>query len=330
MLYFDRAVNTYRDLKVADLVTVLRAGDLLVFNVSRVRAARLPGTRTVRGQEQDTEVLVLKPLSRDGRFECLIRGKNIKTGERIAIKQSRAHLDVMEHLSGETGLFTVHVLGMNSNEFLTECEQIGQLPLPPYINNPQLLGHEQELYQPIMARELGSVASPTAALHFSNELLHELTMRGVKGAEVVLHVGLGTFLPVRVQDTKDHLMHAETVEVREDVMKAIRRTKEQGGRVIAVGTTVARALESAALSSVENSRTPHLDTGFFGETDLFIQPGFEFKIIDGLLTNFHMPKSTLLMMVSAFVGHEKLFELYHHALENNYRFLSFGDCMLLV
>ena len=183
------------------------------------------------------------------------------------------------------------------------------------------------------------MAAPTASLHFSQKLLDEIKNHGVKFGEVILHVGLGTFLPVRVDDTKDHVMHAEEIEVSADIVKKILDVKESGGRVIAIGTTVARALESVASCHPElvsgSSRSPVILSEAEGssikeETNLFITPGYQFKVIDGLLTNFHIPKSTLLMMVSAFIGHEKLFELYNHALDNDYRFLSFGDCMLLL
>ncbi len=351
MLYYDKDRDVIRDHRVGDVPLLLQAGDLLVFNVSRVRAARVYGTRNGFGKlttgmehaSHEAEFLILKPLNENGLFECLIRGKKIEIGEKIMINShsgaplkstimsnvpghgqhdNQIMIEVVNHQSGETGLFTIQVKGMNSAEFLVVCEQIGELPLPPYINNPQLLGHEQELYQPILARELGSVAAPTAGLHFSQKLLDELTMKGIKTAEVILHVGLGTFLPVKVQDTDDHIMHAEQFEISPELVQKIKQTKVNGGRVIAVGTTVARALESAVIGD-------NVDL-YHGETSLFIQPGFRFEVIDGLLTNFHLPKSTLLMMVSAFIGREKLFELYDHALASNYRFLSFGDCMLIL
>lgn len=365
LLYYDRQQDKYRDHHVSDLPQLLLPGDLLVFNVTKVRAARICESRIMNNESGVREILILKPLEKDGQFECLLKGKNIKIGETISVdchpelregsnwilkrvqddakasdsspsfaqgygraQQARndreIKLFVVDRLTDGMGRFVVQVEGMASSQFLDLIEEIGRLPLPPYIHNPQIEGFEQELYQPIFAKELGSVASPTASLHFSPKLVEELKSKGIQTAEVILHVGLGTFLPVRVADTKDHIMHSEYMEVSQELIDKIRYTKENGGRVIAVGTTVARALESVrGLTSDEVKPLK-------GETKLFIQPGFEFKVIDGLLTNFHMPKSTLLMMVSAFVGREKLFELYQHSLDSNYRFLSFGDCMLLV
>lgn len=335
MLYYNRSEKITRDFRVSDLPTIIKAGDLLVFNVTKVRHARLRGA-AIRGQENIKEVLILRPLVGDGQFECLIREKNIDIGYKIFFN---CH---PERSEGSQKLIMATVIGkkfvgiqtytlqtnISTKEFLEYCERVGELPLPPYIHNSQIHGFEDELYQPITAKNLGSVAAPTASLHFSQKLLDELRDRGVKYGEVILHVGLGTFLPVKVDDTDDHKMHSEKIEVSAELINKIKDTKRNGGKVIAVGTTVARALESVGdrliiLSAAEGSYIKE-------ETGLFITPGHNFKVIDGLLTNFHMPKSTLLMMVSAFIGREKLFELYGHALKNDYRFLSFGDCMLLL
>ncbi len=331
MLYYDQTKDQLRDHHVADLPSLVRAGDLLVFNKTKVRHARLHGTWIMKHEAQETEILVLKPLEEEGTFECLLKGKNIQIGEQIALPHNIA-LTVVDRITDPAmGRYVVKVEGMSSTEFLDFCEERGQLPLPPYIHNPQIEGFEDELYQPITAKELGSVAAPTASLHFSEKLLEEITIKGIKTAEVLLHVGLGTFIPVRVADTKDHVMHSEEIAVSAEVLRKIKETKTSGGRVIAVGTTVARALESVAerLTAVEAFSLEGAEA-FKGEANLFIQPGYEFSVIDGLLTNFHLPKSTLLMMVSALTGREKLFELYDHALNTNYRFLSFGDCMLLI
>lgn len=356
MLVYDRQKDQVRDLHVSNLIEVLKPGDLLVFNVTKVRHARVFGRREMNNEIVHVELLVLKPIGQDAQFECLMRGKHIEIGQRITFDQSEINATIIDKLEDGMGRFVIKIENTSSAQFLDYCEVAGQLPLPPYINNPQIAGFEDELYQPVIAKELGSVAAPTASLHFSDSLIHDLHMRGVKTAEVILHVGMGTFIPVRVEDTKDHVMHSETIQVTEELVNKIRATKESGGRVIAVGTTVARALESAAQIDLtpaspaggptlswqerENPRSvstpPLLEEGkgevlrtYSGETDIFITPGYQFKVIDGLLTNFHMPKSTLLMMVSALIGREKLFELYQHAQDSNYRFLSFGDCMLL-
>jgi S-adenosylmethionine:tRNA ribosyltransferase-isomerase len=384
MLYYNRCENVTRDFRVSDLPSLIKAGDLLVFNVTKVRHARLTECRMQNADCRIKEVLILKPLLEDGQFECLIRGKNVEVGQEIIFKQrcddkGTARLSTVI-LSGNEGSIPnqanleygiwneavipvktgIHIkeivatiinkqyqgiqtytiqTNVSSSEFLRYCENFGELPLPPYIQNPQIHGFEDELYQPITAKELGSVAAPTASLHFSQKILDELINRGVKYGEVILHVGLGTFLPVKVDDTDDHKMHSEEIEVSAELMQKIKEAKENGGRVIAIGTTVARALESVGTNHGELSCiTPssHVilseaeGSNIKEETNLFITPGYEFKVIDGLLTNFHMPKSTLLMMVSAFIGREKLFELYGYALKNDYRFLSFGDCMLLL
>jgi len=362
MLVLDRQKDTIRDLHVSNLTEVLTPGDLLVFNVTKVRHARVFGRREMNGEIVPVELLVLKPLAEEGQFESLMRGKHIEIGQRITFDQNDINATIIDKLEDGMGRFVIEIENASTSQFLDYCEKAGQLPLPPYINNPQIAGFEDELYQPVVAKELGSVAAPTASLHFSDSLIRDLHMRGIKTAEVILHVGLGTFIPVRVEDTKDHVMHSETIQVTDELINKIRATKSSGGRVIAVGTTVARALESAYyFSHCEESAermtkqfesrsdsckilkdqiatTRHggsrNDTfqlkPYSGETNLFITPGYQFKVIDGLLTNFHMPKSTLLMMVSAFISREKLFELYDHALISNYRFLSFGDCMFLL
>lgn len=355
MLYYNRENNVTRDFHVSDLPSLVKAGDMLVFNVTKVRHARITEWRMENAEWRIKEILIIKALEGDGRFECLIRDKNVEVGQEIIFNhltpplsskkrviEDRVRSEITATIVDKKyiGIQTCTIqTNISSAEFLEYCERVGELPLPPYIHNPQIHGFEDELYQPITAKELGSVAAPTASLHFSQKLLDELKDRGVKCAEVILHVGLGTFLPVKVEDTNDHIMHSEEIEVSADVIKKIIETKENGGRVIAVGTTVARALESVTTRHSElisgSAPSPVILSEAEGsfikeETNLFIIPGYQFKVIDGLLTNFHMPKSTLLMMVSAFVGRDKLFELYDHALENEYRFLSFGDCMLLL
>ncbi len=320
MLYFKRQSEKFMDCQVADLPNLLQAGDLLVFNTTRVRQARLFGERQIGDRKLATELLVLKQLDDFGLFSVLLGGKKIETGQEILLSDQKTIIKIIGHENGGP-TFVIKVSEMNTREFFNLCEKIGRLPLPPYIHNRSLSGFEQQLYQPVVAKTLGSVAAPTASLHFDQALLNELIGKGLNLGELVLHVGLGTFWPVRSELIEEHKMHREEIEVSEKLVRQINQTKTNGGRVIAIGTTVVRALESAA---VNDFRPTH------GTTDLFIVPGYRFKVIDGMLTNFHLPKSTLLMMVSAFIGRENLFNIYQHALSSDYRFLSFGDCMLLL
>ena len=309
MLVLDRQTSTLADRQVRDLPKFLAPGDLLVLNDTRVVAARVFGTKPSGGR---VEILLERPV-----------------GELEALAQLRASKPVRDGLEISTPGGTVQVVARENDLWrirlplpvLDFFERWGQMPLPPYIQRPAS-ELDQQRYQTVFARERGAVAAPTASLHFDEPLLAELAARGVSVAFVTLHVGAGTFQPVRSDDIESHVIHAERASVDAAACEAIMRTRGEGGRVIAAGTTVVRALESAAL------RAPRL-APWSGETRLFIKPGFRFRIVDALLTNFHLPESTLLMLVCAFAGREPVLRAYRHAVAERYRFFSYGDAMLL-
>jgi S-adenosylmethionine:tRNA ribosyltransferase-isomerase len=299
-----------QDRAMLDLPKLLRANDLLVFNDTRVIPARLFGRKDSGGRVQilvervlgDREVVAQLGVSKTPRAGGVIE----VSGERFTV------------LGRDEDLFTLRFEGEGTvMEFL---ERAGTLPLPPYIRH-QPDAADAERYQTVFAREPGAVAAPTAGLHFDEPLLASLRQRGIETATLTLHVGAGTFQPIRVDDLAQHRMHAERYDVPSALVGAIAQTRESGGRVVAVGTTVTRALESAAADGT-------LAAGA-GETRLFITPGFEFRVVDVLLTNFHLPQSTLLMLVCAFGGRERVIEAYRHAVRKRYRFFSYGDAMLI-
>ena len=310
MLVLDRSTGAIADRRVRDLPQFLAAGDLLVLNDTRVVAARLFGRKSSGGR---VEILLERAL---GECEALVQlraSKPVRPG--LEISTAGGCLRV---LTREGDLWHVR-LPMSALDFF---ERWGEVPLPPYIQRPAT-ELDQERYQTIFAREPGAVAAPTASLHFDEALLAELRDRGVGLAFVTLHVGAGTFQPVREEELESHVMHAERVTVGAATCEAIARTRAAGRRVVAAGTTVVRALESAA-ASAESRCEPSS-----GETRLFIKPGFRFRVVDALLTNFHLPESTLLMLVCAFAGREPVLRAYRHAVESRYRFFSYGDAMLL-
>lgn len=297
---------------VRDLPQYLDPGDLLVLNDSRVLPARLIGRRRDGGE---AEVLLLRPLHGDQhRWEALIRpARRLEAGSEVKFESSALAVSI-EARDGETA--TVRLDGVANP--LAEVHRIGQMPTPPYIKE-QL--QDRERYQTVYAREDGSAAAPTAGLHFTPELLSALRDRGVAVAFVTLHVGLDTFRPVRVEDPAQHRIHREWYRIDEPSAAAIREARRRGKRVVAVGTTCVRVLESAA---TEFGIAPGE-----GWTGLFILPGYQFRVVDAMLTNFHLPKSTLLMLVSAFAERDRVLAAYAQAIERRYRFYSFGDCMLI-
>lgn len=304
-----------RDMRIADLPSVLRAGDLLVMNDTRVLHARLYGRKDSGGQ---VEVLVERPLFEDGRDTDVLAqvraSKPPKPGSQLHLEDVLA-VEVMERV----GEFYRLRFDGNAIELL---ENHGRLPLPPYIEHAAGAADETR-YQTVFAREKGSVAAPTAGLHFDEALLTRLKLSGIDTAYVTLHVGAGTFQPVRVHNIAEHKMHSERYTLSQATVDAIARTKAAGGRIVVIGTTSMRTLESVARKHAGRLVAES------GETDIFITPGFDFKIADLLLTNFHLPKSTLLMLVSAFAGSETIRAAYAHAVVQRYRFFSYGDAMLL-
>jgi S-adenosylmethionine:tRNA ribosyltransferase-isomerase len=307
----------------SDIVDLLPAGALLVLNETRVIPARLAGRRATGGK---VEVLLVRPLTHG--WEAIVNaGGRLRAGEEVALldasgAEAGARLTIVEALGGGR-----HVVAFPAgSEALEVAERLGRMPLPPYIRRAPGDAREAEdrdlyqtvLYQTVFARVPGAIAAPTAGLHFTPELLAALEARGVEVARVVLHVGLGTFCPIRVERIEDHVMHAERYEVPEATRARIAAARARGAKVVACGTTSVRALEAWASSGRAE-----------GETELFITPGFRFQVVDALITNFHLPKSTLLLLVSAFASREVVLSAYRQAVERGYRFFSYGDAMLL-
>jgi S-adenosylmethionine:tRNA ribosyltransferase-isomerase len=323
MLVLDRLAGRWQDRLFRDLPEYLRAGDRLVVNNTRVLAARLFGHRegvnatTSRKQISGlVEVLLVKQISAEPqRWEALVRpGRKLRVGEKVHFPEG-LQATVVEH--GEYGL---RVVEFNAGQdFYSVVDRIGHTPLPPYIKRSDETG-DRERYQTVFAKVAGSVAAPTAGLHFTPEMMRELDSRGVGRVEITLHVGLGTFQPVRTERVEDHSMHPERYEISPQAVAEL----GAGQRVVAVGTSCVRTLEHAFRQG-----GGQLAPGG-GETRLFIYPGFEFHVVQAMLTNFHLPESTLLMLVSALAGRELVLDAYAHAVREGYRFFSYGDCMLIV
>lgn len=305
-----------QDRHFRDLLDLLAPGDLLVFNDTRVIPARLFGQKATGGR---VEILIERLLGSHQARAQLGVSKSPKAGARIAL-DAGGEAEVL----GRDGEF--YVLQFHVPESLEQwLLHAGRLPLPPYIQRAP--GQDDaERYQTVFAREVGAVAAPTAGLHFDESLLAALQAKGVQFGHVTLHVGAGTFQPVRVDDLGQHVMHSEWLNVGAELVETIRRTRAAGGRVVGVGTTVVRALESATRTNDAGQRELQ---PYAGETQLFILPGYRITAVDALVTNFHLPESTLLMMVSAFAGKDRIFEAYAHAIREHYRFFSYGDAMLL-
>ncbi|MFN3920356.1 MAG: tRNA preQ1(34) S-adenosylmethionine ribosyltransferase-isomerase QueA [Methylohalobius sp.] len=309
LLVLDGATGAVADKKFTDLVDLLEPGDLLIFNDTRVIPARLYGRKESGGQ---VEILIERVLSENTAL-CHVRASKAPRPKTRIILERQISCTVLERCED---LFVLDF----GQSVLATLEAIGHVPLPPYIDRPDT-AWDRERYQTVYAQKPGSVAAPTAGLHFDGPLLEQLKRKGVRMGFVTLHVGAGTFQPVRVEDPAQHRMHREWFEVSQETVAAVEQTRALGRRVVAVGTTVVRALESAA-------RTGELKP-YRGETDLFILPGFKFYCVDALITNFHLPKSTLLMLVCAFAGLEPVLAAYRHAVREKYRFFSYGDAMFV-
>lgn len=295
-----------------DVIDYLRPGDCLVMNDSRVLPARLLGHRPTGGA---VEVLLLRDLG-DRRWECLCKpGRKMQPGSEVVFGDGELAATVREVEEDGNRVVEFHYEGI----FLEVLERLGKMPLPPYIKAEL---HDQERYQTVYSREVGSAAAPTAGLHFTNELLERIRAKGVKTAFVTLHVGLGTFRPVKAENVLDHHMHAELCMMSDETAKILNETKQTGGRILCVGTTSCRTLES--LVNPDGTFTAKSKW-----TDIFIYPGYTFRAMDGLITNFHLPESTLVMLVSAFAGREHVLNAYAEAVKERYRFFSFGDAMLI-
>jgi len=336
LLQVDRSTGSFRDLCFRDFPDLLRPDDLVVFNNTRVFAARLYGRRSgVHAQPLSpqnpavrdflkgrVEVLLTRQLSSEpNEWECLVRpGRKIGLGERLCFGEDN-ELEAEVIARGTFGERRIRFSPVA--DFFDLIEQLGHVPLPPYIDRPDRPG-DRDRYQTVYARARGSVAAPTAGLHFTPEILERIRNRGIEMTEITLHVGLGTFQPVRVERVENHRLHREAYEVSEEASAKINRAVSAGRRVVAVGTTTVRTLEYLAGQSEDGMLRPGV-----GEADIFIYPGYEFRVVGALLTNFHLPQSTLLMLVCALGGKEPVMEAYGHAVDQKYRFYSYGDCMFL-
>ena len=313
LMHLDPRTGAIEHRHFYELPEYLREGDCLVVNDTRVLPARLLGTRKSGGS---VELLLLRDLG-DGRWECLSRpGRKTKPGTELSFGSGELTATVEAVAEGGNRIVQFHYEGI----FLEVLERLGKMPLPPYIKEEL---QDAERYQTVYSRELGSAAAPTAGLHFTPELLDRIRAMGVSVCSITLHVGLGTFRPVKEEEIEDHAMHSEYCIIPQETADVINRTRERGGRVIAVGTTSCRTLESFA---GEDGRLEAAS----GWTDIFIYPGYRFKCIDALVTNFHLPESTLIMLVSALAGREHVLHAYEVAVRERYRFFSFGDAMLIL
>jgi S-adenosylmethionine:tRNA ribosyltransferase-isomerase len=310
LLFYNRGHNQYSHHQFREIVDFLNPGDLLVMNDTKVIPARLYGQKTSGGKVE----LLIERITGSNTFLAHIKAsKALKAGGIIKLDQGHR----LEVLGRQDDLFNCQA----SIEVLDLVHQLGHIPLPPYITRNDE-GLDEDRYQTVYAKYEGSVAAPTAGLHFDDAIIERIKAKGIHIAYVTLHVGAGTFRPVRCDDIKEHKMHSERFTVSPELCEAVRQTKASGNRVIAVGTTALRSLESAAS---EGGLKPCSK-----DTDIFIYPGYQFKICDGLMTNFHLPESTLLMLVSAFIGHSEAIALYQEAITQKYRFFSYGDTSLLI
>lgn len=312
LLCLDKQTGAVEHRHFYDLPDLLREGDCLVLNNSRVLPARLIGIRPTGGA---VELVLLRDLG-GNRWECLSRpGRKTKPGQRILFGEGELQAVVEETISGGNRIVRFDYEGI----FLEVLERLGRMPLPPYIREEL---KDPERYQTVYSKELGSAAAPTAGLHFTKELLETVRNKGVLTEFVTLHVGLGTFRPVKEEEIEDHEMHSEYCIIPPETAEAVNRTRKNGGRIIAVGTTSCRTLESFA----KEDGTLEASSGW---TNIFIYPGYRFKCIDALITNFHLPESTLIMLVSALAGRENILNAYRIAVSEKYRFFSFGDAMMI-
>jgi S-adenosylmethionine:tRNA ribosyltransferase-isomerase len=327
MLIVNRSTGALRDSSFAAFPALLNSGDLLVLNETRVIPARLFARRSVvRDRQQPSalvEVFLTEPAG-DNLWRALVKpGKKVGIGERLAFPSPAGGL-ALEAEVIERGDFGARLLRFNPvNDFFAILDQIGHIPLPPYIRRDDAEA-DRERYQTVFSRERGSVAAPTAGLHFTPQILDALAARGVEIARLTLHVGLGTFAPLRVERLDEVRLHRERFTLPPAAAEAINRARAEGRRIVAVGTTVVRTLEHCALLAEGRPLQAHS-----GETEIFIAPGFDFRLTSALLTNFHLPQSSLLMLVSAFAGRDSVLAAYRHAVQQKYRFFSYGDCMFL-
>ncbi|WED21362.1 tRNA preQ1(34) S-adenosylmethionine ribosyltransferase-isomerase QueA [Vibrio sp. JC009] len=318
LLQLDGPSGAVTDRTFKDVLDLVEEGDLLIFNNTRVIPARLFGRKASGGK---IEVLVERMLDEHSVLAHVRASKSPKPGTDLLLGEEDQY--EAEMVARHDALFEIRF--KSDKPVLDILNDVGHMPLPPYIDRPDE-DADKERYQTVYNEKPGAVAAPTAGLHFDDELLEKIQQKGAEFAYVTLHVGAGTFQPVRVDNINDHHMHAEYVEVTQEVVDSIKATKARGGRVIAVGTTSVRSLESAAQSALKNGTEL---VPFFDDTEIFIYPGYEYQLVDCLITNFHLPESTLIMLVSAFAGYENVMKAYEHAVKNEYRFFSYGDAMFV-
>ena len=305
--------KTYADRHFFDIIDYLNPGDVLVRNNTKVIPARLLGIKEITGAK--CELLLLKQISGDN-WECLTRpAKSLKVGARVNFGDGKLIAEVIEEKDEGIRVCKFIYQGI----FLEVLDELGKMPLPPYIKK-QLMGNDR--YQTVYAKTEGSAAAPTAGFHFTEELFQKIKQKGVEVVDVTLHIGLGTFRPVKVNDTKDHIMHSEVYEISEEAANRLNQAKAENRRIIAIGTTSVRTIEA-------NLSKYHKFTATREETNIFIMPGYQFLGVDAIITNFHLPKSTLIMLVSAFAGHDFIMKAYQEAIDKKYHFFSFGDSMFI-
>ncbi len=313
LLVVDKDKMTYEDKHFYDIIDYLRPGDVLIRNNTKVIPARLFGVK--EETHAHVEVLLLHQ-EKDDIWECLCgNAKTIKVGTKIDFGEGELVGECLEVKDEGLRLIKFHYQGI----FYEVLDKLGKMPLPPYIKK-QLAGNDR--YQTVYAKVEGSAAAPTAGFHFTEELFEKIKAKGVEVVDITLHIGLGTFRPVKVKDTKDHVMHSEFYNISKEATNRLNKAKKEGRRLIAIGTTSTRTLEA-------NYQKYGTFTETFEATNIFIQPGYQYKAIDCLITNFHLPKSTLIMLVSAFAGREFILDCYKHAVSERYRFFSFGDAMFI-
>jgi S-adenosylmethionine:tRNA ribosyltransferase-isomerase len=327
MLLLDRSTGAWKDDVFAQFTEQLRAGDVLVLNDSRVIPARLFGTRGRRPDEKEAasgriEVLLTEQID-TWEWRALVKpGRKLRVGDGIEFagaEDTALRAEVVD--TGERGERTLRFTPMA--DFERRLDAVGHMPLPPYIHRDDR-ALDRERYQTVYARQRGSAAAPTAGLHFTPEILARIRKAGVEVCTITLHVGLGTFQPVQVAETTQIRLHNERYKISRECADQINAARREGRRIVVAGTTTVRTLEHCAAASPDDALYPHA-----GSTDIFISPGFRFRVVDALLTNFHLPQSTLLMLVSAFAGRDNTFAAYRHAVEARYRFFSYGDCMFI-
>ncbi|BCL70990.1 S-adenosylmethionine:tRNA ribosyltransferase-isomerase [Vibrio nigripulchritudo] len=318
LLQLDGNSGQVTDGTFKNVLEQVQPGDLLVFNNTRVIPARMFGRKASGGK---LEALVERVLDEHSILAHVRCSKPPKPGTELYLGENDEYL--AEMVARHDALFEIKF--KSEKNVLDILNDIGHMPLPPYIDRPDE-DADKERYQTVYNEKPGAVAAPTAGLHFDEELLEQIKAKGVEFAYVTLHVGAGTFQPVRVENINDHHMHAEYVEVSQEVVDAISATKARGGRIVAVGTTSVRSLESAAQESIKKGTEL---APFFGDTEIFIYPGYEYQLVDCLITNFHLPESTLIMLVSAFAGYDNVMKAYEHAVKEKYRFFSYGDAMFI-